>query len=52
MSVDEQAENMFSRLVKECADRHRVTELLKVENQLLWVRNKQHSGVCTGSSRA
>lgn len=36
-SVDEQAENMFSRLVKEYADRQGVTERLKAENQLEWV---------------
>ena len=36
-SVDEQAENMFSRLVKEYADRQGVTEQLKEENQLEWV---------------
>lgn len=36
-SVDEQAEDMFFRLVKQYADRQGVTEQLKVENQLLWV---------------
>ncbi len=36
-SVDERAENMFSRLVKEYADRQGVTEQLKAENQLEWV---------------
>ena len=35
--IDEQAENMFSRLVKEYADRQGVTEQLKAENQLEWV---------------
>ena len=34
-SVDEQAEGMFFRLLKEYADRQGVTEQLKVENQLL-----------------
>lgn len=29
---------MFSRLVKEYADRQGVTEQLKAENQLLWVQ--------------
>lgn len=33
--IDEQAENTFSRLVKEYADRQGVTEQLKAENQLL-----------------
>lgn len=37
-SVDEQAEDMFSRLVKEYAERQGVTEQLKAENQLLWVQ--------------
>ena len=37
-SVDEQAEDMFFRLVKEYADRQGVTEQLKVENQLLWIQ--------------
>ena len=33
-NVNEQAENMFSRLVKEYADRQGVIEQLKAENQL------------------
>ena len=36
-SIDEQAEDLFSRLVKEYAERQGVTEQLKAENQLLWV---------------
>jgi len=36
-SVDEQAEDMFSRLVKEYADRQGVTEQLKAENQIKWI---------------
>ena len=36
-SIDEQAEDMFFRLVKEYAGKHGVTEQLKAENQLLWV---------------
>ena len=35
--IDRQAEEMFSRLVKEYADRQGVTEQLKAENQLEWV---------------
>ena len=35
--VDKQAEDMFSRLVKEYADKQGVTEQLKAENQLEWV---------------
>lgn len=45
-SVDEQAEDMFSRLVKEYADRQGVTEQLKAENQLLWVHKINNIRVC------
>ena len=44
VSVDEQAEEMFSRLVKEYADRQGVTEKLKAENQLEWVGQIQKLG--------
>lgn len=36
--IDEQAEDMFSRLVKHMAEREGVTEKLKAENQIEWVR--------------
>lgn len=36
--VDEQAEDIFSRLVKELAEKENVTEKLKSENQMLWVQ--------------
>ena len=36
-NIDQQAEDMFSRLVKEYADKQGVTEQLKAENQLEWV---------------
>ena len=36
--IDEQAEDMFFRLVKEMAEREGVTEQLKAENQMLWVK--------------
>ena len=36
--IDEQAEEMFSRLVKQMAEREGVTEQLKAENQMLWVQ--------------
>lgn len=36
--IDEQAENMFSRLVKDLAKKENVTEKLKAENQMLWVQ--------------
>ena len=36
--VDEQAEDMFSRLVKQLAEKENVPENLKAENQMLWVQ--------------
>ena len=36
--IDEQAEEMFSRLVKQLAEKENVTEKLKAENQMLWVQ--------------
>lgn len=36
--VDGQAEDMFSRLVKDLAEKENVTEKLKAENQMLWVQ--------------
>ena len=36
--IDEQAEELFSRLVKQMAEREGVTEMLKAENQMLWVQ--------------
>ena len=45
-SVDEQAEDMFSRLVKEYADRQEVTEQLKAENQILWIQKMNNIRVC------
>ena len=35
--LDKQAEEMFSRFVKQMADREGVTELLKADNQMEWV---------------
>ena len=35
--LDKQAEDMFSRLVKQMAEREGVTEKLKAENQMEWV---------------
>ena len=37
--IDEQAEDMFFRLVKQLAEKEGVTEQLKANNQMLWVRN-------------
>lgn len=36
--INEQAEELFSRLVKQMAEREGVTEALKAENQILWVQ--------------
>ena len=36
--LNEQAEKMFSRLVKELAEKEGITETLKAENQILWVQ--------------
>lgn len=36
--LNEQAEAMFSRLVKQLAEKEGVTEALKAENQMLWVQ--------------
>ena len=36
--IDEQAEEMFSRLVKQLTEKENVTERLKDENQMLWVQ--------------
>ncbi len=35
--LNEQAEDMFSRLVKQMAECEGITEKLKAENQMLWV---------------
>ena len=35
--INEQAEEMFFRLVKQLAEKEGVTEQLKAENQMLWV---------------
>lgn len=36
--VDVRAEEMFSRLVKQMAEKQGVTEQMKTENQMLWVQ--------------
>lgn len=36
--VDEQAKDMFSRLVKDLAEKENVTEKLKSQNQMLWIQ--------------
>ena len=36
--LNDQAEAMFSRLVKQLSEKEGVTEALKAENQMLWVQ--------------
>lgn len=36
--LNEQAEKMFFRLVKDLAEKEGITETLKAENQMLWVQ--------------
>jgi len=36
--INEQAEEMCSRLVKQLAEKENITEKLKAENQMLWVQ--------------
>lgn len=36
--IDKQAEEMCSRLVKQMAEREGITEQLKAENQMEWIR--------------
>ena len=36
--LNEQAEDMFFRLVKELAEKEGISEALKAENQMLWVQ--------------
>ena len=36
--LNEQAEAMFSRLVKQLSEKEGVTEAIKAENQMLWVQ--------------
>ena len=36
--LNEQAQDMFLRLVKELAEKEGITEMLKAENQMFWVQ--------------
>ena len=36
--IDKQAEEIFSRLVKQLAEKENITEKLKAENQMEWVK--------------
>lgn len=44
--IDEQAEEMFSRLVKQFSEKENVTEKLKAENQMLWVQRMNNIQAC------
>lgn len=44
--IDEQAELMFFRLVKQMAEREGVTEQLKAENSLEWTRRMNNIRAC------
>lgn len=44
--INEQAENMFFRLVKEYADKQGITEQLKSENALEWVQRLNNIRAC------
>ena len=46
--LNDQAEAMFSRLVKQLSEKEGVTEALKAENQMLWVQKIQKLGFCRG----
>lgn len=39
VDIEEQAQNLFSRLVKDLAEKENVTEKLKSDNPMLWVQN-------------
>lgn len=45
-NIDEQAEEMFSRLVKQMAEREGVTEQLKAENRLEWTGRMNNIRAC------
>lgn len=44
--IEEQAENMFSRLVNELAEKENVTEALKAENAMEWVQRMNNIRNC------
>lgn len=44
--IDEQAEELFFRLVKELAEKENVMEELKAENQILWVQRMNNIRNC------
>ena len=46
VDIDERAENMFLRLVKQMAEHEGVTERLKAENQMEWVGQINNIRIC------
>lgn len=44
--IDEQAEEMFFRVVKQLAEKEGVTEKLKAENQVLWIKRMNNIRAC------
>lgn len=44
--IDEQAEEMFSRLVKQMAEKQGISEKLKIENQMEWVQKINNIQAC------
>ena len=44
--IDKQAEVLFFRVVKQLAEKEGVTEQLKAENQMLWVRKMNNIRNC------
>ena len=44
--IDEQAEELFFRLVKQLAEKEGVTEKLKADNQMLWVQQMNNIRNC------
>ena len=39
VDIEEQAEKMFSELIKLLAEKEKITEKLKSDNPMLWVQN-------------
>lgn len=46
VDIDERAENMFLRVVKQMAEHEGVTERLKAENQMEWVGQINNIRIC------
>ena len=44
--IEEQAQNLFSRLVKEYAEKEGITEQLKVTDQMKWVQKMNNIREC------